>query len=103
MRDVQIYGELHRFVPVLAHHLGYSATEIPVSHRPRENGCSRYGSSATSAASSISSPSPSWAATATARCTCSGIGLLLGGTGFAILLYLTAIKLGGEGMGVGRC
>ena len=30
-------------MPVLAHHLGYSATEIPVSHRPREYGRSRYG------------------------------------------------------------
>jgi hypothetical protein len=28
-----------------------------------------------------------------------GIGLLLGGAGFAILLYLTAIKLGGAGIG----
>jgi hypothetical protein len=28
-----------------------------------------------------------------------GIGMVLGGTGFAILLYLTAIKLGGAGIG----
>ena len=40
---VQLYGERHRFVPVLAHHLGFSVTELPVNHRARENGHSRFG------------------------------------------------------------
>ena len=40
---VRLYGERHRFVPVLAHHLGFSVTELPVNHRPRANGRSRFG------------------------------------------------------------
>src|SRR5690242_15519951 len=40
---VRLYGERHRFVPVLAHHLGYSITELPVNHRARANGHSRFG------------------------------------------------------------
>jgi glycosyltransferase involved in cell wall biosynthesis len=42
-RGLRLYGELHRFVPVLAHHRGYRIAELPVNHRPREHGRSRYG------------------------------------------------------------
>src|SRR5438067_13941524 len=38
-----LYGELHRFIPVLAHEQGYRVAELPVNHRPREHGRSRYG------------------------------------------------------------
>jgi glycosyltransferase involved in cell wall biosynthesis len=40
---VHLYGERHRFVPVLAHHLGFSVAELPVNHRARTNGHSRFG------------------------------------------------------------
>ena len=40
---VRLYGERHRFVPVLAHHLGFSVAELPVNHRARANGHSRFG------------------------------------------------------------
>jgi glycosyltransferase involved in cell wall biosynthesis len=43
VRGLRLYGELHRFIPVLAHHRGYRITELPVNHRPREHGRSRYG------------------------------------------------------------
>src|SRR5581483_11031407 len=43
VRGLRLYGELHRFVPVLAHHRGYRIAEVPVNHRPREHGRSRYG------------------------------------------------------------
>ena len=43
LENVRLYGELHRFVPVLAHHLGFRTAEMPVNHRPRLNGRSRYG------------------------------------------------------------
>lgn len=42
-REVRIYGELHRFIPVLAHARGFRVTEIPVHHRPRQFGRSKYG------------------------------------------------------------
>ena len=43
LRDLRIYGELHRFIPVLAHYRGFRVAELPVNHRPREHGRSRYG------------------------------------------------------------
>ena len=42
-REVKIYGELHRFIPVMAHAKGFHVTEQPVHHRPREHGHSKYG------------------------------------------------------------
>jgi len=42
-RNIPLYGELHRYVPVLAHALGYSYCEIPVLHHPRLSGKSKYG------------------------------------------------------------
>ncbi len=41
--EVQIYGELHRFVPVLAHARGFRVGEIEVHHRARQHGRSKYG------------------------------------------------------------
>jgi hypothetical protein len=37
------YGEQHRYLPVVAHWKGFSVTELPVNHRPRTAGRSRYG------------------------------------------------------------
>lgn len=42
-REIRIYGELHRFIAVLAHARGFKVTEIPVNHRPRQHGHSKYG------------------------------------------------------------
>ena len=42
-REIRIYGELHRFIPVLAHARGFHVTEIPVNHRERQYGHSKYG------------------------------------------------------------
>ncbi len=41
--EIELYGELHRFVPVLAFARGFRVTELPVHHRPREFGQSKYG------------------------------------------------------------
>jgi dolichol-phosphate mannosyltransferase len=40
---VELYGELHRYVPVLAHALGYRIAELPVRHHARKFGRSKYG------------------------------------------------------------
>lgn len=40
---VILYGELHRFVPALAHSEGYRVAEIAVTHHPRRFGRSKYG------------------------------------------------------------
>ncbi len=41
--EVRIYGELHRFVPVLASARGWKVGEVIVQHRAREHGVSKYG------------------------------------------------------------
>lgn len=41
--EIQIYGELHRFIPVLAFARGFKVTELPVHHRARQHGYSKYG------------------------------------------------------------
>jgi len=43
LKDIRLYGELHRFIPVMAHSRGYSIGELPVHHRPRRFGRSKYG------------------------------------------------------------
>lgn len=42
-KDMGIYGELHRFIPVLAYQEGARITQIPVKHHAREFGKSKYG------------------------------------------------------------
>ena len=43
VRDLRIYGELHRYIPVLADMEGYRVSEIPVQHHPRQYGVTKYG------------------------------------------------------------
>lgn len=42
---LDVYGELHRYLPALAHWQGFRVTEIPVLHHPRRFGKSKFGSS----------------------------------------------------------
>jgi glycosyltransferase involved in cell wall biosynthesis len=46
-RDMHLYGEMHRFIPELASAAGFKMTEVPVSHRARKAGQSKYGISRT--------------------------------------------------------
>jgi glycosyltransferase involved in cell wall biosynthesis len=41
--EVKLYGELHRFIPVLAFLKGFRIAEVKVAHRPRHAGRSKYG------------------------------------------------------------
>ena len=43
IKDVVLYGEMHRFIPVYCSWHGGRVTEIPVSYRPRQFGKSNYG------------------------------------------------------------
>lgn len=42
-KEVEIYGELHRYIPVLAHWRGYKIGEIPVQHYARKYGKTKFG------------------------------------------------------------
>ena len=100
LRGMRIYGELHRFIPILAAYRGFRVAEIPVNHRARHHGRSRYGPerylrgffdllSVTFMGRYRYRPLHLFG----------GIGLLMGFVGFVILLYLTAVKIGGAGIG----
>jgi glycosyltransferase involved in cell wall biosynthesis len=43
VHDLKLYGDLHRYVPVLAHWQGYRTAEVPVTHHPRRFGHSKFG------------------------------------------------------------
>jgi glycosyltransferase involved in cell wall biosynthesis len=97
---MRIYGELHRFLPVLASYRGFRVAELPVNHRARAHGRSRYGPerylrgffdllSVTFMGRYRHRPLHLFG----------GVGLLMGAVGSLILLYLAVLKLWGEAIG----
>lgn len=42
IKNVKLYGELHRFIPAIASQLGVRISEVEVNHRPRKHGKSKY-------------------------------------------------------------
>ena len=100
LQDMRLYGELHRFIPVLAAYQGYRIAEIPVNHRAREHGRSRYGPerylrgfldllSVTFMGRYRYRPLHLFG----------GVGLLMGAVGFIVLLYLSVLWFWGQGIG----
>ena len=100
VRGLPLYGELHRFIPVLAHERGYRVTELAVNHRPREHGRSRYGIerylrgffdliTVTFMGRYRHRPLHLFG----------GLGLALGGIGFLVCVYLTVLWLSGSAIG----
>jgi dolichol-phosphate mannosyltransferase len=100
LRGLRLYGELHRFIPVLAHYRGFRVAELPVAHRPREHGRSRYGMerylrgffdllTVTFMGRYRYRPLHLFG----------GLGLVLGLVGFVLLAYLTVVKLTGHAIG----
>jgi glycosyltransferase involved in cell wall biosynthesis len=47
VKNINLYGELHRFIPAMASWMGVSVAEIPVHYQPRQFGRSKYGLSRT--------------------------------------------------------
>jgi glycosyltransferase involved in cell wall biosynthesis len=47
VRDLHLYGEMHRFIPEMVNFAGFSMAEVPVNHRARVAGTSKYGISRT--------------------------------------------------------
>jgi glycosyltransferase involved in cell wall biosynthesis len=43
VKEIRFYGDLYRYIPVLAHWQGFRVTEVPVRHHPRQFGQSKYG------------------------------------------------------------
>jgi glycosyltransferase involved in cell wall biosynthesis len=100
VRGLRLYGELHRFVPVLAHYRGYRIAELPVNHRPRGHGRSRYGPERY-LRGFLDLLSVSFLGRYGHRPLhlFGGLGLLLGFGGVGVLAYLTVLKAAGEAIG----
>ena len=100
VHNLRIYGELHRFLPVLAHDRGYRVAELPVNHRPRQHGQSRYG--VERYLRGFLDFMTVWFMGRYRHRPLhlfGGLGLLLGAIGTALLVYLTILKLSGEAIG----
>jgi dolichol-phosphate mannosyltransferase len=99
-QELDLYGELHRFIPVLAHDLGFRVTELAVNHRPRQHGRSRYGMERY-ARGFLDLLTVTFMSRYRHRPLhlFGGLGLLLGIAGTVILVYLTIEKLTGEAIG----
>ena len=100
VQGLRLYGELHRFIPVLAHYRGHRIAELPVNHRPREHGRSRYGVERY-LRGFLDLLTVSFIGRYRYRPLhlFSGLGLGLGAVGLGLLVYLTVLKIGGEGIG----
>ena len=99
-KGLRLYGELHRFIPVLAHYAGYRVGELPVNHRPRGHGRSRYGLERY-VRGFFDFLTVSFLNRYRYRPLhlFGSLGLTLGLGGLAVLAYLTALKLTGEAIG----
>jgi hypothetical protein len=94
-KNIHLYGEMHRFIPAVASWMGVDIDEMVVSHRPRQQGESKYGLSRTLRVlldlltvkfllSYSSRPLQIFGS----------FGLLFGGVGFILGCYLTWVKYG---------
>ncbi|TMM15582.1 MAG: glycosyltransferase family 2 protein [Actinobacteria bacterium] len=100
VRGMPLYGELHRFIPVLAQYRGFRVAELPVNHRAREHGRSRYGVERY-LRGFLDLLTVSFIGRYRHRPLhlFGGLGLILGLIGFAILIYLTVVKALGHAIG----
>ena len=100
VHGMRLYGELHRFIPVLAQYRGFRVAELPVNHRPREHGRSRYGVERY-LRGFLDLLTVSFIGRYRHRPLhlFGGLGLILGLIGFAILVYLSVVKALGHAIG----
>jgi glycosyltransferase involved in cell wall biosynthesis len=99
-RSLEIYGELHRFLPALADQKGWRVAEAPVNHRPRAHGSSRFGSerflrggldllTVVFIGRYLNRPLHLFG----------GLGLCFTGVGLLVCAYLTVLRISGDSIG----
>lgn len=101
-RDVTLYGDLHRFIPVLAHKLGYVVDEVEVTHRARLAGQTKYRSPLRFARTVLDLMTVLMLTNFGDRplYLLGGLGAVSTGIGGAILVYLAGLKIfTGQGIG----
>ena len=94
VRGLRLYGEMHRFIPAVASWMGVSLAEMVVGHRPRTRGRSKYGLGRTLRVLLDLFTVKFLVAYGTRPAHLFGfMGVSSGGSGLAILLYLSYIRL----------
>jgi glycosyltransferase involved in cell wall biosynthesis len=94
VKGLRLYGEMHRFIPAVASWMGVTLAEVPVHHRPRTRGQSKYGLGRTVRVLLDLFTVKFLLSYGTRPAHLFGLmGLASGGTGFAILAYLAGLKL----------
>ena len=94
VRGLRLYGEMHRFIPAVASWMGVTVGEIPVNHRPRQRGNSKYGLGRTVRVLLDLFTVKFLVAYGTRPAHLFGLmGLASGGVGFLVLAYLSYVKL----------
>jgi len=95
VKELRLYGEMHRFIPALIGGNGARITELPVQHHPRRHGYSKYGLSRTVRVLFDLMTVKFWLSFLTRPLQIFGLlGLATGVPGALICLYLAALKLG---------
>jgi glycosyltransferase involved in cell wall biosynthesis len=94
VQQIKLYGEMHRFIPAVASWMGVTVAEIPVGHRPRTRGASKYGLGRTARVVLDLVTVKFLLSYGTRPAHLFGLmGLGFGGVGLAILTYLSYIRL----------
>ena len=95
VKGIRLYGELHRFIPAIASWMGVSIAEMPVNHRPRSFGRSKYGTLTRTVKVFLDLLTVRFLLSYATRPihVFGGLGMLAVGAGSALGLYLTYVKL----------
>jgi glycosyltransferase involved in cell wall biosynthesis len=98
--SLELYGELHRYVPVLAAWNGFGVVEVDVTHRERRHGRTKFGR-ARFWRGFLDLVTVKFLSTYNARPfhLFGGLGIILGGGGFALLGWMVVSKLLGHDVG----
>jgi glycosyltransferase involved in cell wall biosynthesis len=96
VKPLRLYGEMHRFLPALASEMGVRIAEVPVNHRARVHGRSKYGISRTVRVMLDLLTVKFLLSYSTRPLQIFGLlGLLMGAAGGAVLVYLAYVKYAG--------
>jgi len=99
-KSLEMYGELHRYIPVLASWAGYRVTEVEVEHRARNSGSSKFGK-ARFWRGLLDLMTVKFITTYDTRPfhLIGSAGLIIGAVGGALLMWMGVLKILGEGIG----
>ena len=99
-RTIEVYGEMHRFMPVFAAQQGWKVSELPVNHRARKYGSSRFGLERyTRGALDLMTVVFLGRYQYRPLHLFGGLGALLSAAGILIGVYLTILRISGESIG----